>query len=291
MSKNTIQLINTNLNALTESEKKLSKYILQNTKKAAASTSRQLAADAGVSASTVIRYIKLLGFQSFSEFKEGLKGEQADYSIDSIIRKDDPLDVLIAKSCTLNCQNIEETAAMLKPKLLGEAIAKIAEAKDIYLAGVGGSATVCEDLRYKLVKIHRRVHFYSDVNTLLTELMYISANDVFIAISYSGTTAEVNACADFAHNHHAPVISITRNDRNPLARISDVALHVPTAEDSLRLGAIYSRFSTLFITDLLYYGVARLNVTDTNKKIEQEYKADLQFAKMLENNLVKNRRK
>lgn len=291
MTRNTVQLINSNKRALTESEKKLSSYILENPIKTSLLTSRQLAENVGVSASTVVRFIRLLGFQNFAEFKDGLQAPQPDYSIDSIIRKDDPLDVLIAKSSNLNQQNIAETASMLKPELLGEAIQKIDNAEEVYLAGVGGSSMACDDLRYKLSKIHKKVHFHSDINTLLTELMYISERDIFIAISYSGTTAEVNACADYAHLHLAPVISITRNDRNPLARMSDVALHVPAAEDSLRLGAIYSRFSTLFITDLLYYGVARLNAKDTNEKLEKEYQADLQYAKMLENNLVKNRRK
>lgn len=54
---------------------------------------------------------------------------------------------------------------------------------------------------------------------------------------------------------------------------SDIVLHVPYVEKSLREGAMTSRISQLAIIDMLFLGMARSNIKDVEEKLVKTRKA------------------
>ena len=288
-----IDTINENMNIFSPQEKELAKYIIQKQSEICTYSSQLLAKKTGVSPATVIRFSKKLGYKGFSHLKLDLaKIENVeDFSASNIIKAEDSTEDLIKKSTMLHKKNLDLTAELLNPDLIRSATTELHKAKGIYLVGVGGSGNICEDFRLKLSKIHKNVYFHLDINSMLTQLSFIGKDDVMVAISYSGNTAEVNACVEIAKSKNAKVISITSKDKNKLSKLSDIPIFIPKDEDEAsRLGSIYSRFSSLFITDILYYGVAKESIEETHEKIRLTSQTDTEFAKYLQkNSIVRNK--
>lgn len=291
---NVLDRIKENENILSAQEKKLANYIISSPAEVAKCSTQYLAKKAEVSTATVIRFTKKIGYNSFSLLKLDLAriDEDVDFSTSNIIEVDDSIEELILKSNSLHKENLDRTAKLLDVTEVKKAIDLLRSARSIYLVGVGGSGIVCEDFRMKLSKIHKNVFFHMDINSLLTQLSFIDQEDILLAISYSGNTAEVNACAELAKNRNTTVISITRKDKNILSKHSDITLYIPKEEDDAsRLGAIYSRFSSLFVTDILYYGVAKESIEDTQKKVKLTSQTDEEFAIFLNKNSMRNKMK
>ena len=108
----------------------------------------------------------------------------------------------------------------------------------------------------------------------MTTSVLMQPGDVALAISYSGETKEVIICAQNAKKKGIPVIAITKASiNNNIADLSDVVLHVPEVEKSLREGAISSRISQLAIIDMLYIGMTRNNIKEVEEKLIETRKA------------------
>jgi len=69
---------------LSSTDKTILDFILKNKKQACFLTSNEIAEKLGVSASTVIRLSKKLGFDNFTTFKKTFQREQAERNCDSI---------------------------------------------------------------------------------------------------------------------------------------------------------------------------------------------------------------
>lgn len=78
---------------------------------------------------------------------------------------------------------------------------------------------------------------------------------------------------NYAKIKGASLISISKNENSKLAKDSDVFIKIPSSEKEIRYGAIASRFSSLIITDILYFSYIGLNydyVVD-NLKVTKEF--------------------
>ena len=102
--------------------------------------------------------------------------------------------------------------------------------------------------------------YHNDFHYQLAAAAHMTDRDSAIAVSYSGTTREVNTAVQLAKELGTPVISITQFKKSPLVKLSDILLYIPSSERELRLGAIASRNASLIVTDLLYLGLAKNDI-------------------------------
>ena len=161
-------------------------------------------------------------------------------------------------------QNIKETFNLIDYHELEKAIELINSAKTIYLLGVGGSSVVCLDFYHKMTRIHQNVIYDRDQHTLMARIAQLEKDDAVIVVSYSGETESVNSIVKNAKKIGAKIIGVTKfNLKSTLSNLSDIKLFVPIEEKEIRLGSITSRNSLLIITDLLYYGIAKIDFNST----------------------------
>ena len=141
------------------------------------------------------------------------------------------------------------------------------QAHNIYLFGIGGSGTVCEDFQHKLLRIGKTAIYYPDSHAQLTAVPNMSNNDIAFFVSYSGKTKEMITAAKWLKKEGIFSIAITQSQYNELGKLVDLAITIPSEEKELRIGATSSRLSSLVIVDLLYYGIARHDKENTHKRI------------------------
>ena len=122
-------------------------------------------------------------------------------------------------------------------------------------------------MEQKLTRIGKKVIYNKDLHVQLTFSESMNKEDAALFISYSGTTKGLVEIAKMIKNKNVPIISITQFKPNPLSKLSDIILQVPNEEKEIRMGAISSRISSLVMTDLLYYGVFKNDLTGNKDKL------------------------
>ena len=235
---------------LTTQENKIIDYITHNSLKVQTLTIHSLAQEIGTSTASISRLSKKLGFDSFSQLKLSLA--KADMNLDHQIYETDTLQNISHKLAQAGQNAINQTVNLLNYTVLEQTIKLLKKARRIYLVGVGASGIVCSDLYFKLSRIGKDVIYNQDAHVQLASVTSIQQQDVLIGISYSGHTKEVVTAMQYAKQKQVPTIAISSVGKNKLQTITDLSFKLPKQEQEFRVGAITSRDTSLFITDLLY---------------------------------------
>ena len=133
------------------------------------------------------------------------------------------------------------------------------QGKHVYLFGVGGSAIVCDDFIHKLVRIGKPSNYCPDIHLQMTFVPAMTQEDLAIFVLYSGETKGIVTAAKWAKEMNIPSVAITQSAYNKLGKLVDHVLTVPSQEQPLRIDAMSSRYSSLIVVDLLYYGLVKRN--------------------------------
>lgn len=184
------------------------RYISENSEKVIYMRVRDIAQNAHVSNSSVMRFVHKMGFSSFPEMKAYLQ---------NIATNDSPLPPLKF----INEKNF--------PKDISNRLQIVADllyqADNIILFGIGSSAFLAEYGARQLASIGFNASSVTDPFYPLDSRLQNTSNTVLICISGSGTTSEV---LDFlngvANNDDVKIVAITGNETSPLARMSDYSL-------------------------------------------------------------------
>lgn len=242
----------------TEAEIKISNYILNNLSKISLMTIKEVAEASQVSQASVVRFCKMLGIRGFPEFKLELNKEitireSKDFNI---VRKDrigklSPKEVFI-NTLELDTMAVNQLINTLDLKSVLKSVDLILNANTIVVYGVGASAIVAQDIVYKFIKLGLNVDFNQDFHFMLSIILNMKKNDIFIAVSTTGETQEIIELSKFAKERGAVVISITSLQKSTLIKYTDIALYTPVLEEYFRVANMATRISQLAVVDVLY---------------------------------------
>ena len=268
---NLLQYIRQNYESFTEREKRIADYLLNDNNDIIEMSAKEIGDATNTSAPTVVRFSKKLGFSSLNEMKIklsiSLSNSKNKEEFEYLDRDLSTKSIISGVKQSIHTI-IDETVNLISECELDNAIDLLSKAKNIYVFSVGVSNLVGLDLYYKMSRINKRCIAHSDTHLQITSSALKEEGDVAVAISYSGDTKEVILCAENAKKNNIPLIVITKASiNNSLEEYSDVTLHVPFVEKSLREGAMTSRISQLAIIDMLFLGIARSNIKDVEEKL------------------------
>ena len=102
----------------------------------------------------------------------------------------------------------------------------------------------------------------------MASLAYVNPDDVVLAISFSGETKGIITASEYAVNNGAYLIAITQFNQNSLMKMASLSLYLPSEKMGIELGPISSSMSSYLICDLLYLGIAKINLNETVAKIK-----------------------
>ena len=251
---------------MSKGDKKISDFVLKNTKDCISMTAVEIANASGVSSASVIRYVKKLGLDGLENFKQELvistASEDKNFILDPIISQDDTLDMMCSKMQTLVNTAFQDFFYQLDKEALGEAISAVKNARRIYLTGIGASFLPAYDFFHKLKRADFNASCYLDVNMMMEFLNYVKKEDIIVAFSYSGQSKEIINIVKTAKAQGAKVIIVTRNHISPLSKLADICLFIPDVEEVMRIGAFTSLQNSLMMVNLLYLGVIQENLEE-----------------------------
>jgi len=123
----------------------------------------------------------------------------------------------------------------------------------LVVVGMGKSGIIARKIAASFASTGTPSFFVHAAEALHGDLGMITRNDVLLALSHSGETAEVCALLPTITRLGTPIIAITGNDASTLAHHASVALHVPVTREAcpLNLAPTASTTATLALGDAL----------------------------------------
>ena len=249
---------------LSQSGRLVADWIVENAAKAAYMTSQEVAQEAQVSQSTIVKFTQRLGFKGYSEFKLALsedigrKQAIASTPLHSGIFADDPLAVIAQKLIKAKTDAMIQTTNALSFDACNQAAQWLSDARTVQIVGIGGSALTAKDLGYKLLKLGITALTEQDSHVQIAVARTLTEKDVQIAISFSGERKEILVAAEAAKEQGAKVIALSSPNKSKLRHIADITFDTIADEVENRSSAIASRSAQNVITDLLFIYLVQL---------------------------------
>jgi DNA-binding MurR/RpiR family transcriptional regulator len=244
--------------SLAQNDRKLADFLLSHTESARHLSSQQLAQQAGVSQSSVVKFAQKLGYRGFPALKLALSeslasaGDQTAVTVHNQILNTDSLKIVGEKLLAEKQAALRATLDINSEERLQQALSMLATARRILLVGIGASGLAAKDLAYKLLKIGVLASAESDTHVQLATAQALTADDLLLAISFSGERREINLAAEVARQAGAKVLALTSFSPNGLQQRADHSLYTVAERPATRGAAISASTAQYALTDLLF---------------------------------------
>lgn len=266
---------------MSAAEKKIYRFIRENSEKAAGMTASEIAKASGASAPTVVRFSKKMGFSSLTALKIELSAEtmqERSNNTYSDVGQDESFHSLKNKLASNARYTIDETSALFNEEDFLAACTLLEEKEYCYVLGIGASNLAATDIVQKWSRLGKNMINEPDYNTILPQLVLHHDKAVIWLVSNSGLTSELIALAETAKELGIPIITLTQFGQNPLAKLANVCLQTSRPTESAYRSAATDSILAQFITvDLLFYVYINRNKENAEKiftthAIVQEYR-------------------
>ena len=267
--------------SLSNAEKKVADYFLENMENVFNLPIADLAQEAGVSKVAWVRFCKDIGYDGLKGLKKALFAQMREKTDETVADPfSDVRDIVSTKALIegikLNSlRAIQDTAEILDPDSLESAAKAILQARSVRIFGVGASGMVGNDLHSKLMRINKNSYFATDHHTQLTYAASMTDQDVAVLISMSGTTSEVLEILSLIRKSNVPSIALTKYSKTPLAQNADMVLYISSPEITMRSGATSSRLAQLMVIDALFTAVAHMDYDAIAVNLEKSHESIL----------------
>lgn len=256
-----------------QSDKKLADFLLAEPDRARHLSSQQLALEAGVSQSSVVKFAQKLGFKGFPALKlaisEALASSPDPFSITvhNQILGDDTLRVVGEKLINENLSAMRATLDVNSEEKLQQSVEMLRTARRIVLTGIGASGLVARNFGWKLMKIGLNAIVEQDMHALLATVQAMDPQDLLLPISYSGERREINMAADEMLRAGGRILAITGFTPNALQQRASHCLYTIAEEQATRSAAISSTSAQTMLTDLLFMALVQRDLEHAPERI------------------------
>lgn len=243
----------------TKSEIKIADYIKKHHESVMYMSITELSDLIGVGEATVLRFCRKIGYKGYQDFKLAIAKEP-----------DDAKEQLIGTSYVdvihqTMIKSLNKTRYLVAEAELEKACSLIHEGVNVYTYGVGASGITAEEASSKFLRIGKPVHAIIDTHFQAINSATLSAGDIIIAITLSGSTIDLLDSIKIAKSKGCYVIAMTSYIKSPITKYADVVLLTSGRENPLDGGSLSAKISQLYVIDLLCMGVALKNMTRAEK--------------------------
>jgi len=242
---------------LTESQKAVANYIVENPQKFALCSVRELEKELKISKSTIVRSAQALGYDGFHELKSVFL-KRIRHNFGPIHRYKTFLSepheklnfVKLIADETVN--NVHKTLQLIDNVQYKRAVDLLKNANHVYTIGIGISSFLSEIATYLFTRVSINSNFMTHGALKFPEqIINISKDDVIFAFSFPPYSKETIEAARYAKEREIKVISVTDKAANKIVQYSDVILQVFT--ESITISN-----SIMSVLVLLYSIIAQL---------------------------------
>lgn len=214
---------------LTKSERKLVDYLENNSHKIVNYNIMELSEKSGISAPSIIRFSKKLGYDGFIEMRIALgklsnKWSFSDKKNDSVIE--------FFRSSLMNTLNFLDEKTM-------ENVSEILKSSErIAVLGVDGSEEIAREFYIKLVSKNMNILWDSSLEILEKLVSSFGEKDSVVIFSHFGKNPKVVEMIKMLLEKKVTVIAVTKAERNAIGTLSDINICTDNTERAFKINQV-----------------------------------------------------
>ena len=227
-------------------EARIAAAILQDPQRVSRESIVSFARRTSVSTGSVVRFAKLLGLAGYQELRLALAAQAGDRPVP--ITDVDRTPTRFRESMDEQVRAMLFAIGAVEPAVIEKAALLIARAGRVDIVGTGSSAAIGQAMLFSLTLMGLHVRFLPESSEQSAAAAFLGANDVLIAVSFSGRTRLIVDAASRAREAGASVVAITCNPKSGLLKSAAVPVVIDAAG---------GRFSAEWPLRTAMYAVAR----------------------------------
>ena len=273
MANDLLKKIELQIADMTTAQRKVADHILSDPFEASFSTIDKLAHASGVSTASVIRLANAIGYDTFSEFQEGLKDcmrsaaapvHRLSINLQSV---DEEEDSLVNEVFKQGIENLNATVGSLDEGTLLQIADRLDKAQAIYVTGARTSESTARYLTFNLNRMFQNALYVGEALTDQYDLIKkADSSDAVIVISNSRYNKVLCETAGRCKEKGSYVIGITDSFDSPVTMNSSVQL----------VGKCWSAdyhnsiLAQIFIADALIKACSDVNTARVQRSLEYD---------------------
>ncbi|WP_353947533.1 MurR/RpiR family transcriptional regulator [Sporolactobacillus sp. Y61] len=257
---------------LSEKEKRIADYILNDPEETVHSSINQVSARIKVADATVFRFCRRLEFKGFQEMKIVLAADIAKsrHLEQEKVRFDGDEEMLLADHVFRdNIRTLENTFQILNSDHFKQAVKILSGARRIAFFGSSGSAMMAQEAHRKFVRAGMMTFAPSDNEFQMLSASQLGERDAAVFISYSASDKHLLQVARTAKSKMSPTIGLTGFMKSALSDLMDVSLHTVSVSADYRSESYVARAAQLTLIDALFVNVMRRVRKDRHNEQER----------------------
>lgn len=216
---------------LTKKEKRVAEFFLDEDKRVYLMTVSEIAEEIGISDTSVIRFIKSIGFKNFTEFKNsGQKKikthlEKTNDFIKNIdLIKENSIEKLYIEKINEEVNKIFSQDSLSILRSIAEILMK---KENKYVVGFKSTAGIANFFGVRLGFILENVFTFNiDDSVVINSVFNIKENDVLLVFDYPMYSKVAQVLAKIAKERNAVIILFSDSENSPLAAYSNILYKV-----------------------------------------------------------------
>jgi DNA-binding MurR/RpiR family transcriptional regulator len=258
--------------SLTKTEEKIAGYFLEHKNKICFKTATDLAIDIGVSDTSIIRFVRTLGFNGYADFQKKMKEaivQQISESGSPLQRHKKAIErgyiSNVAEELLMTTlENLNKTYDTINMDVIKEITEILIKSRNKYIVAFGGTSSVAcfmvNKLSYFLPDCQGIIH--ADV-TALEKIVDITDKDCIVLFTFPRYTEIALSLAEIARSKKAEVIVITDKITCPVSLYADIVLTAYVQS----MGFCNSYVTPMWIADLIILSVSE-KITGNEDRME-----------------------
>ncbi len=266
---NPIENIKNQYSILSKAQKKIADFILSREDIGSFLSLNELSEQADVTAVTVVRFCKKIGYNTFSDFKKDCQNYlQSMILPKNVVRLDyesipNSIDNMLQKVIENEITLVNESLKHINYDSIKQAIEIILASKKVHLAARGITIPVAKILKTRLdfLCIESELIKMENINLLPRKLLNCNEDDVFIIFSFPNYSQSLGDLAKCVKSLGSKIICITDKAISPPALFSDILLTCQTSSTIF--------YNSMTAPSSLVNVIATLLAIELNNKLKQ----------------------
>ena len=238
-------------NNLPKKQKIVCDYVMEHPQEVSVSALPELAKKIGVGQTTIVRFMKNVGFDSYITFKKQFRRYTMETSQPTWWHLEKSLsnqDGTINKSWTEIMNILAGTMTQQLADNFEQAIELMINAKSINIVSFRTSKVAGMYFEYMLSEFYPNIpQFGMDSDFIYDRLLHLDKNDVVVFIAISPYTSLTVEAAEYCHEKGIPIILITDRLSCPISSVAENILHVKASDNQYSIVPAIALIETLVI--------------------------------------------
>lgn len=263
---------------LTETEKEILEYMVENLDALPKLSSRKLAERTYTSPTTIVRFVKKLGYQNYNDFKYNIISKLKNRNEESQITSHEDALTVLNKVEKIQIEAMHEFKNKISLETFQKVIDECSKYQYIDIIANDCNSILGKYAMHYFTSLGKIVQVYHETNQQIYASMNVPQDHLVIIISKYALHETLLNCALTLKRRHITTIAITNHQENSLSKRCDYVIPVSFYTNKDRFDEFQFHMTVKYIFDCLFSVLYSYDM-EKAKQIEKIH-TDIFFDKM-----------